>query len=304
MKTVKDIIKVGTRSSPLAIIQAQMVIAAINVAMPNKFEFEIVKIRTLGDDVVDTKILVEQNFKSIFTKTIDEQLLPGKIDIAVHSLKDVSVNIHEQFYLATLPRDDPRDALITTTSSQNIEDIPVNSILGTSSIRRKLYSQIMNKNISIIDFRGNLNSRMQKLENGVVQATIMAVSGMKRLGISNKITSIIDINTMLPSICQGIISVMCMNNNTTMQTVLNSINHYKTNIESKCERMFAGFFNATCQTPLAGYAVLNEQNQEITIKGEFIKESDLTIIKKTITDSVKNIEKISQQLATAIKQQI
>lgn len=243
-------IRIGTRGSSLALWQADAVKKSIEMEYP-EIDIEIVKIKTMGDKIKDVP-LAKIGGKGLFLKEIEEALYKNEIDIAVHSLKDVPVILPEGLEIyATLKRDDPRDVLISK-KYKNFKEFPNNAVIGTSSLRRK--AQILKHNNTLIvkDCRGNVQTRLNKLRENKYDGIILAMAGLLRLGLSNIITEVIDVDMMIPAICQGIIGVEIRKNDDTAKKLLNHLNDKNTHIIATAERTFLKTLGGSCQTPIGG----------------------------------------------------
>ncbi|MEM9210575.1 MAG: hydroxymethylbilane synthase, partial [Pseudomonadota bacterium] len=202
-----DSIRIGTRGSPLALAQAHetrnRLMTAHNMA---EAEFEIVVIKTTGDAILD-RPLSEIGGKGLFTKEIEEQLLDGSIDLAVHSMKDMPVDQPDGLVLdCFLPREDVRDAFVSLTY-KSIDDLPSGATLGSSSLRRRAQLLHRRPDLNVIEFRGNVQTRMRKLEEGVADATFLAMAGLNRLGMADVVTAPVEVTDVLPAIAQGAIGI-------------------------------------------------------------------------------------------------
>ncbi|KAE8660938.1 Porphobilinogen deaminase [Hibiscus syriacus] len=193
----------------------------------------------------------------LFTIEIDEALINGDIDIAVHSMKDVPTYLPEKTVLpCNLKREDVRDAFISLSSS-SLAELPAGSVVGTASLRRK--SQILHRYPSLKDnFRGNVQTRLRKLNEGVVQATLLALAGLRRLSMTENVTNTLSIDKMLPAVAQGAIGIACRSNDGKMANYLASLNHEETRLAVACERAFLEKLDGSCRTPIAGYACKDE----------------------------------------------
>ncbi|XP_010276153.1 PREDICTED: porphobilinogen deaminase, chloroplastic isoform X2 [Nelumbo nucifera] len=215
---------------------------------------EIVIIKTTGDKIL-TQPLADIGGKGLFTKEIDEALLNGEIDIAVHSMKDVPTYLPDGTILpCNLPREDVRDAFISL-SARSLAELPAGSIVGSASLRRK--SQILNRYPSLkveMNFRGNVQTRLRKVREGEVQATLLALAGLKRLDLTENVTAILSIDEMIPAVAQGAIGIACQSNDDKMANYIASLNHEETRLAVACERAFLETLDGSCQTPIAGYA--------------------------------------------------
>jgi hydroxymethylbilane synthase len=248
-------IKVGTRNSKLALIQTGIVIQVIKSHFPD-IKAVIVPIITTGDKITDRN-LYDIGGKALFLKEIEEQLIAKNIDIAVHSLKDVPGVMPENLCIgAVLERQDPRDCFVSL-KYKSLDQLPKNAILGTSSVRRKVIAQNLRPDIAIVPFRGNLNTRLDKLKNGEVDACILAMCGLIRTEAYNDKCHAISEEIMLPAAGQGVIAIEICQQNSLMQEICNKINHLPTWYAIEAERSFVECLDASCRTPLSAYATLS-----------------------------------------------
>jgi hydroxymethylbilane synthase len=253
-------LRIGTRGSNLALAQANQVKEAlINVHsnLLSENDIEIVPIITTGDKITD-RSLADIGGKGLFTKEIEEALLNGSIDLAVHSMKDMPAQLPEGLcFAALLPREDPRDAFLSYNYT-SIDNLPKNAIVGTSSTRRKAQLLSIRPDLKVVSFRGNVGTRLDKLKNNLVDATILAVAGLKRLNISEPAYSRIDTQDMLPAVAQGAIVIECKRNNDSVIKLLQAINHEETSICIEAERAFLTKLDGSCKTPIAALAKIKE----------------------------------------------
>ena len=250
--------RVGTRESKLAVIQAELVCKSLVEAHPDLSlsQFELVKIKTSGDKNIN-KNLADIGGKNLFIKEIEEALLEEKIDFAVHSLKDMTAKLNPEFIIAAcLKREDPRDAFISL-KYKSLHDLPSGALIGTSSIRRKYMAMHYRPDLMTMPFRGNVQTRLDKLKQNQVDATFLAVAGLKRLNISEKQYHPIETKEFLPAISQGVIGVECLAKDFEMQNLLSTINHLETYICNQAERGFLEGLDASCNSPIAAYAELD-----------------------------------------------
>ncbi len=261
-------IKIGTRNSELALIQTNLVIEQIK-KIDNTIEFEIIKINTTGDSDLNKKAdLGNGGLKGMFTKEIDFNLINKKIDIAIHSLKDMASAIPSELeIISVLKGEDSRDCFVSNKYN-TLDDLPFYSTIGTSSIRRKLMLEKYRPDLKIIHFRGNLNTRLNKLDNNEVDAIILAISGLKRLNLDSRINQILPTEIMMPAISQGVIGVVGLRNNYVINNILRQINDAETMSIIKTERSFAIAMNADCSTPLGVYTKIN--GNRISISGMYV----------------------------------
>ncbi|XP_009122439.1 porphobilinogen deaminase, chloroplastic [Brassica rapa] len=261
-KTRTAIIRIGTRGSPLALAQAYETRAKLQAKHPELTEdgaIHIEIIKTTGDKIL-SQPLADIGGKGLFTKEIDEALINGHIDIAVHSMKDVPTYLPEKTVLpCNLVREDVRDAFICLTAA-SLADLPAGSVVGTASLRRK--SQILHKYPSLSveeNFRGNVQTRLSKLQGGKVHATLLALAGLKRLSMTENVASILSLDEMLPAVAQGAIGIACRTDDDKMASYLASLNHEETRLAVACERAFLETLDGSCRTPIAGYAAKDEE---------------------------------------------
>ncbi|CAN6549919.1 unnamed protein product [Malus baccata var. baccata] len=260
-KSKLALIKIGTRGSPLALAQAYETrekLMASHTELAEEGAIQIVIIKTTGDKIL-SQPLADIGGKGLFTKEIDEALINGDVDIAVHSMKDVPTYLPEKTILpCNLPREDVRDAFISLTAS-SLADLPAGSTVGTASLRRK--SQILHRFPTLNvqeNFRGNVQTRLKKLNEKVVEATLLALAGLKRLDMTENVTSILSLDEMLPAVAQGAIGIACRTNDDKMANYIASLNHEETRLAVACERSFLLTLDGSCRTPIAGYASKDE----------------------------------------------
>jgi hydroxymethylbilane synthase len=263
---VTQSIRIGTRGSPLALAQARMVREALAVHW--REEIEIVTIRTSGDRIQD-RPLSEAGGKGLFTKEIEEALLAGSIDLAVHSAKDMPTVLPDGLMLAAcLPREDVRDAFISR-KVERLRDLPHGAVVGTASLRRQAMVKRLRPDISVVPLRGNVETRLRKLEAGEVDATLLALAGLKRLGLADKATALLDVDEFLPAVGQGAITIEARADDARTRELLAKIDHADTSVALACERAFLGVLDGSCRTPIAGHAVL--QGDAIRFRGMILR---------------------------------
>lgn len=254
-----DKISIGTRGSQLALVQANNVKSKLSVLHPQT-KIEIVIIKTTGDRILDRN-LNEIGGKGLFIKEIEEQLINNKIDIAVHSMKDLPAFLPDQLEISTvLEREDCKDALLSK-NAKSIEEIPKNAIFGTSSPRRS--AQILNirPDLKIVPFRGNVQTRISKLLRNEVDATFLAMAGLNRLNISSDLIKSVDTKVCLPAVAQGAVGIEIRKDNVTIKKLLEPLNHANSHLCVSIERAFLACFEGSCHTPLAAYAQINNDNK-------------------------------------------
>ena len=250
-------LKIGTRGSKLALAQAyetrDKLIAAHGMTAD---DIEIVVISTTGDRVQD-RALSEIGGKGLFTKEIEEALYDGSIDLAVHSMKDMPAALPPGLVMAgLLEREDPRDAFVSTVAG-SIEELPQGAKLGTSSVRRSAQVRTLRPDLEVVEFRGNVQTRMKKLADGVADATFLACAGLNRLGESALITRAMEIADMLPAVAQGAIGIEIRQDDEATAKLLEPLRHLETEIVVAAERGFLIELDGSCRTPLAAHATLD-----------------------------------------------
>ncbi len=261
-------IRIGTRGSPLALAQAHEVRDRLMAATGwPAGQFDVVTIRTSGDRIQD-RPLSEAGGKGLFTKEIEEALLRSEIDLAVHSMKDMPTVLPMGLSIAAmLPRADVRDAFISLTA-KSLADLPPGSKVGTSSLRRAAQVKRLRPDLAIVPFRGNVQTRLQKLADGVAYATLLAVAGLDRLGMSDRITAAIDPKDMLPAVAQGAIGVEVRSDDARIRQLLAPIDDAATTLCVSAERAFLARLEGSCRTPIAGLAHL--AGGDLIVRGEIL----------------------------------
>jgi hydroxymethylbilane synthase len=254
---MSDTIRIGTRGSKLALAQAYQLrdrlIAAHGLA-PDDFHLEIIK--TSGDLITD-KPLSEFGGKGLFTKEIEEALTASGIDLAVHSMKDMPTKLPEGLEISCLlPREDVRDAFISFKAAR-LADLPKGAVLGTSSLRRQAQVKRLRPDLKVVPYRGNVDTRLRKLEDGVVDATLLAYAGLRRLGLEERATSLIETGEMLPAVAQGAIGVETRIGDERMARLLAPLHDRVTAICVEAERAFLAELDGSCRTPIGGLATLD-----------------------------------------------
>ena len=250
-------LKIGTRGSPLALAQAHETQARLMAAhgMPAE-AFEVVVISTSGDRIQD-RPLSEAGGKGLFTKEIEEALLAGAIDIAVHSSKDMPTVLPDGLELsAFLPREDARDAFIGK-AAKRIIDLPQGAKVGSSSLRRQALIRRMRPDLDVVMFRGNVQTRLRKLEEGVAEGTILAHAGLKRLGLGDVVTDLMPLDAFPPAPGQGAIGIETRIGDSGVEKMLVAIHDVPTGQALACERAFLAALDGSCRTPIAGYATIS-----------------------------------------------
>lgn len=252
-------IRIGTRGSPLAIIQAEEVRRSLIAAWPDLAAPEaitIVPIKTTGDRIQD-RTLADAGGKGLFTKEIEEALLAGTVDIAVHSMKDMPTILPDGLVIpCLLPREDPRDFLITK-QGQRLADLPRGSVVGTSALRRQAQILAKRPDVRIVNFRGNVQTRLRKLEAGEADATLLALAGLKRLGRVDYPGGIIEPDEILPAVAQGAIGAECRADDARVRELLAPVHDARTGTAVAAERALLARLDGSCRTPIAALATLH-----------------------------------------------
>lgn len=248
-------IRIGTRGSPLALAQAAEVRAALLAAhgelAPERLE--VVVIRTSGDKVQD-RTLADIGGKGLFTKEIDEALLDGRIDLAVHSMKDVPTWLAEGLAIpCLLPREDPRDAFISPRAAR-LDELAAGAVVGSASLRRQAQVLSRRPDLEVRVLRGNVATRLRKLDEGEVDATYLALAGLRRLGREDVVTSIPPLEEMLPAVAQGAIGIACRADDGRLRDLLAPLNDPDTEVCVAAERALLAALDGSCRTPIAGLA--------------------------------------------------
>ncbi|MEQ8667426.1 MAG: hydroxymethylbilane synthase [Rhodospirillales bacterium] len=262
-------LKIGTRASPLALWQAdhaqdQLIEAWGALAEPDRLA--IVEITTTGDQVLD-RPLAEVGGKGLFTRELDTALLDGRIDLAVHSMKDVPTWLPDGIVLAALlPRADVREVLISPKAA-SIEQLPEGAVLGTTSLRRQAQVMVRRPDLKTTLFRGNVQTRLRKLEAGEADATFLALAGLDRLCLTEVATAILEPDEMLPAVAQGAIGITCRAGDAPMIELLAAVDHAPTRTCVGAERAMLEVLDGSCRTPIAGLAELEGGGSTVRLRG-------------------------------------
>ena len=268
LPTPAEPLKIGTRGSPLALAQAHETRSRLMAAfgLPEA-AFEIVVIKVTGDQVQD-RALKEIGGKGLFTREIEEALVEGAIDIAVHSMKDMPVDQPAGLVIdCYLPREDVRDAFVSHRVKR-LGDLGQGVVVGSSSLRRRAQVGLRRPDLKLVEFRGNVQTRMRKLEEGVAEATFLAMAGLNRLGMAHVVASVIEPEEMLPAVAQGAIGVERRAVDARAAEMLAAIHHGETGLRLAAERAFLRTLDGSCQTPIAGLAVLENG---LWLRGEILR---------------------------------
>ncbi len=287
--------KIGTRGSPLALWQAHEVRRCLGLAfaLPDAC-FEIVVIKVMGDQILD-KALKEIGGKGLFTREIEEALLEGTIDIAVHSMKDMPTVQPEGLILnCYLPREDVRDGFVSPHVGR-LMDLPQGATVGSSSLRRRAQLAHRRPDLNLVEFRGNVQTRMKKLQDGVAQATFLAMAGLNRLGMAHMAQGAIEVTEMLPAVAQGAIGVERRIADPRAEAMLAAIHHGPTGQQLAAERGFLARLDGSCETPIAGLAVLD--GADLWLRGEILRPDGSRVLSGELRGAAADGPALGQSLA-------
>ena len=291
-------LKIGTRGSPLALAQAHETRARLSQAFDLEEScFEIIVIKTTGDRVLD-RPLKEIGGKGLFTREIEDDLLSGRIDIAVHSMKDMPTEQPTGLILDTyLPREDVRDAFVSLTKD-SMDALEAGQKLGSSSLRRKAQLMLARPDLEVVEFRGNVQTRLKKLEDGVADATFLAAAGLNRLGLSHIAKSFLDPDVMLPAVAQGAIGIERRSEDTRVAEILSAIHDTPTGQRLAAERAFLRGLDGSCETPIAGLAELD--GSTLRLRGEVLRPDGSEAINDDQSCPIEDAEILGTEMANKI----
>lgn len=291
-------LRIGTRGSPLALAQAHETRARLSAVFDLPEDaFEIVVIKTTGDRVLD-RPLKEIGGKGLFTREIEDQLLSGDIDIAVHSMKDMPVEQPEGLFLGTyLPREDVRDAFIAPGGG-TLAELEAGTKVGTSSLRRK--AQLLNRrpDLEIVEFRGNVQTRLKKLNEGVAACTFLAMAGLNRLDMSDVVSAPIPTDEMLPAVAQGAIGIERRADDARAAAMLDAVHDGTTGQRLAAERAFLAALDGSCETPIAGLAELD--GGTLRLRGEILRTDGSEVLSDAGTCAAEDGAELGRSLAAKL----
>ncbi len=289
MKTLK----IATRQSPLALWQAEHIRARLE-ALHADLTVELVTFVTQGDKILDTP-LAKIGGKGLFVKELEAVLLDGRADLAVHSMKDVPMALPEGLTLAVIcEREDPLDAFVSNAYA-SFDDLPQGAKVGTSSLRRKCQILKARPDLEIIDLRGNVGTRLSKLDAGNYDAIILASAGLKRLELADRIRHTLDPVVSLPAVGQGALGLECREDDQAVLDLILPLMHEESNVCVRSERAFNAYLEGGCQVPIAGYATL--QDGQLTIEGRVGSVDGETLLQVNLKGQPEDAEKLGVQLA-------
>lgn len=286
-------LRIATRKSPLAVWQAEYVRDRLLSNHPD-LRVELVKMATQGDKILDTP-LAKVGGKGLFVKELELGILQGEADIAVHSMKDVPVDFPEGLHLAVIcEREDPRDAFVSNDYAQ-IEDLPKGARVGTSSLRRQCQLRAWRPDVTILDLRGNVNTRLKKLDEGQYDAIILASAGLKRLGFEQRISAALSTTISLPAIGQGALGIECRLDDTRTNQLIQPLTHADTFTCVTAERAMNQRLEGGCQVPIAGFAELD--GDTLHMRGLVGQTDGRQMIRGEVTGSAQDAAHLGTHLA-------
>jgi hydroxymethylbilane synthase len=258
VQSSRPILRIGTRGSPLALAQAHALRRALDAAHGwDETAIAITIIKTSGDLIQD-RPLTEVGGKGLFTKEIEQALLDQSIDLAVHSAKDMPTMLPPGLALiGCLPRADPRDVFISP-KARNLDGLRAQAVVGTASLRRAAMVKRWRADLSVVSLRGNVETRLKKLEAGVVDATLLALAGLNRLGLQDAATAVLSLDQFLPAVGQGVIVIEARDRDAAIHDLVAAVDHTDTATALQAERAFLGELDGSCRTPIAGHATLSD----------------------------------------------
>jgi hydroxymethylbilane synthase len=288
-----DSLRIATRKSPLALWQAEHVRARLQQAHPG-LVVELVAMSTQGDRILDSP-LAKIGGKGLFVKELEQGMLAGDADIAVHSMKDVPAELPDGLVIgAILEREDPQDAFVSSRYA-NIDALPQGARVGTSSLRRQCQLRARRPDLEILDLRGNVGTRLGKLDAGDYDAIVLACAGLKRLGLAERITAALAPETMLPAIAQGVIGIECRSGDVWVAGLIEVLNDAQTATRTQAERAMNARLAGGCQAPVAGYSELLDGVLEL--RGLVGRPDGSDIIRGSISGPAADAVALGRELA-------
>lgn len=291
----KQVVRIATRKSALALWQAEYVKAQLEYFHSN-VQVELVPMTTKGDIILDTP-LAKVGGKGLFVKELEVAMMEDRADIAVHSMKDVPVDFPEGLGLEVIcPREDPRDAFVSNIF-KSLAELPQGAVVGTSSLRRQCQLKAMRPDLVIKDLRGNVNTRLRKLDEGEYQAIILASAGLIRLKMSDRIAEYIEPEVMLPANGQGAVGIECRTDDEAIKALLAPLEDKNTRVRVLAERAMNKALEGGCQVPIGSYALIVENGEKIHLRGLVGAIDGSELIESEITGDIKNGEALGEALA-------
>lgn len=293
---MKKTLRIATRKSPLALWQANWIKGQLEERNP-ELTVELVRIMTKGDKILDVP-LAQVGGKGLFVKEIEDALLDGRADIAVHSMKDVPTELPPGLHLAVITeREDPRDAWFSN-GGVRFRDLPQGALVGTSSLRRQAQLKALRPDLRFEHLRGNVDTRLRKLEEGLYDAIVLAAAGVKRLGLADKVTEYLADDVTLPATGQGAVGIECRVQDPETNALIAPLNHYPSAVAVTAERAFLATLEGGCQVPIAGYARL--EGETLTLRGLVGSLDGETLIRGSRVGSPAAAAEIGQSLGEEI----
>ncbi len=293
---MRTLLRIGTRASLLAVTQSTSIKNQIEAAHP-QVRVELVKITTKGDRILDVP-LAKVGGKGLFVKEIEDALLAGEVDLAVHSMKDVPTELPDGLHIGIIPvREIPQDALVSVKYA-TLAALPTGATIGTSSLRRKSQLAALRPDLTITDLRGNIDTRLRKLDEGIYDAIILAGAGLNRLGLQQRITVLLDPAQMLPAISQGALGIELRRDDTELFAGLQFLHHPQTALAVAAERAFLLRLEGGCQVPIGAHAILEGATVHLT--GLIASVDGRQLIKDTISGPVEQADQLGTSLAETL----
>ena len=288
-------IRIGTRGSRLALAQAGGIRDALAAALPGS-EPELIVIKTSGDRFVD-RPLREIGGKGLFVKEIEQALVDGAIDCAVHSMKDLPGELAPGLVLAAVPnREDPRDVLVTRSAS-SLEDLPRGARIGTSSTRRRALCRALRPDLELAELRGNVDTRLRKLENGEVAGILLAAAGLRRLGVTPAGAHALDPTAFVPAIGQGALALETRDDH--FRDLVGRLDHAESAVRARAERAVLAALGGSCHTPIAAHAVVD--GDTIHVRGVVVRPDGGVRVEASLTGAASAAEEVGYDLARALR---
>jgi hydroxymethylbilane synthase len=296
---MRTTLRIGTRASLLAVTQSTWVKNQIENAHPQT-QVELVKITTKGDKILDVP-LAKVGGKGLFVKEIEDALLTGEVDLAVHSMKDVPTELPQGLHIGIIPvRETPFDAFISN-KFDSIDTLPQGATMGTSSLRRKSQISALRPDLNIVDLRGNIDTRLRKLDEGIYDAIILAGAGLNRLGLSKRITTLLPASQMLPAISQGALGIELRQDDNELFKGLQFLHHQPTAVTVAAERAFLLTLEGGCQVPIGAFATL--EGETVSLTGLVAEVDGSRILTDTKSDTAANAAALGTTLAQQLLDQ-
>jgi hydroxymethylbilane synthase len=291
---VTQTLRIATRKSQLALWQAEHVAALLRAAHPG-LQIEMVPLVTQGDRIQD-RSLAAIGGKGLFIKELEVALEDERADIAVHSMKDVPADLPDGLMIAAvLQRADPRDALLSASGVSRLEDLPRGAVVGTSSVRRQAQLLSLRADLRIESLRGNVDTRIRKLDAGGMDAIVLACAGLIRLGLEARISARLDPQVCLPAVTQGVIGIECRRSDARTVSLLHALEHAATRLSMDAERSFAARLGGSCQSPIAAYAELDSGS--ITLRGLVAEPDGSRLLRDNLSGSSEDPAALGRLLA-------